>query len=126
MMRLESDLFALCNAAIDGRLQDETIAFSPKAALAVVMAAGGYPGEYKKGEVISGLDDVSAAKVFHAGTAVSDNEVVTSGGRILAVTALGDSITEAQRIAYEETARIRFKDSYQRSDIGYRAVARER
>ncbi len=91
------------------------------------MAAGGYPDGYEKGDAISGLDDADSdtVKVFHAGTAEKDGQVVTSGGRVLCVTALGDSVADAQRHAYEAVAKITWRDAYHRTDIGYRAVARE-
>src|SRR5690606_19437976 len=95
----------------------------------VVMAAGGYPDTYAKGDVISGLDEAARqehCKVFHAGTAPRDGAVVTNGGRVLCVTALGDTASEAQRRAYACAERIQWNDAYFRRDIGYRAVAREK
>jgi phosphoribosylamine--glycine ligase len=99
MMRLQSDLVTLCNAALDGELDSATVDWDSRAAVGVVMAAGGYPASYRKGDVISGLDvaDSDSAKVFHAGTAMKDGEVVTSGGRVLCATALGNSVAEAQK-----------------------------
>ncbi len=127
MLRLRSDLVAHCLAALNGRLDDETADWDPRASLGVVLAAGGYPGDYPKGDVISGLPDSddATAKVFHAGTALRDGQVVTSGGRVLCATALGDSVAEAQRRAYELADHIRWQGLYRRNDIGYRAVARE-
>ncbi|HAK51020.1 MAG TPA: phosphoribosylamine--glycine ligase, partial [Gammaproteobacteria bacterium] len=125
MMRLESDLVELCIAAIDGELADKQISFSDDTALTVVMAAGGYPGDYRKGDVITGLDSNMDGKVFHAGTALEGGGVVTNGGRILGVTTLGTSVGEAQRKAYEITEQIDFNDKYCRLDIGYLAIARE-
>ena len=127
MLRMKSDLAALCNAALDDKLSDMTIEFSPQSALTVVLAAGGYPLDYKKGDVISGLTSVAASdsKVFHAGTTMKDSQVVTNGGRVLGVTALGDSVAEAQAKAYQIVADIDWQDIYYRNDIGYRAVARE-
>jgi phosphoribosylamine--glycine ligase len=95
--------------------------------LGVVLAAGGYPASYSKGDVINGLPDSDApdAKVFHAGTSESDGKVVTSGGRVLCVTALGETVSAAQRRAYELVKQIDWKGVYYRTDIGYRAVARE-
>jgi phosphoribosylamine--glycine ligase len=94
--------------------------------IGVVLAAGGYPGTVRKGDVIGGLDDDNRdTKVFHAGTASRDGDVVTAGGRVLCVTALGDSVRSAQRLAYERAARIHFEQMQYRRDIGYRAVARE-
>lgn len=125
MLRLKSDLVALCLAAIDGKLAGESLEFDEQVALAVVMAAGGYPGSYSKGDEITGLDSVKNGKVFHAGTRRADGKILTSGGRVLAVTAMGDSVGEAQQAAYEMIKGIHFKDAYYRTDIGYRAVARE-
>jgi phosphoribosylamine--glycine ligase len=127
MLRMRSDLVAHCLAALDGKLDDETAQWDERASLGVVLAAGGYPGDYAKGHAIGGLpeQDSSDAKVFHAGTALRDGQVVTSGGRVLCATALGDSVAEAQRRAYELAGDIHWQDLYYRRDIGYRAVARE-
>ena len=90
------------------------------------MAAGGYPGDIRKGDVIHGLgQEGQDAKVFHAGTALQDDQVVTSGGRVLCATGLGVSVLEAQTAAYAEVAKIQWTGEYHRNDIGYRAVARE-
>ncbi|MCH8543938.1 MAG: phosphoribosylamine--glycine ligase [Alcanivorax sp.] len=128
MMRLQSDLAALCLAALDARLDQVEAAWDPRPALGVVLAAGGYPDAYRKGDVISGLDgtDTADLKVFHAGTAERDGDVVTQGGRVLCVTALGDTVASAQARAYDGVRRIHWDDHYYRSDIGYRAIARER
>jgi phosphoribosylamine--glycine ligase len=128
MLRMRSDLVAHCLAALDGRLDAEHAEWDPRAALGVVLAAGGYPGDYRKGDAIGGLDglDFADAKVFHAGTAERDGRVVTSGGRVLCATALGGSVGEAQRRAYALVDRIRWDGMICRRDIGYRAVARER
>jgi phosphoribosylamine--glycine ligase len=127
MLRMQSDLVAHCLAAMDGKLDQETARWDGRASLGVVLAAGGYPGSYGKGAVINGLPqgEEEGEKVFHAGTAEQDGRVVTSGGRVLCATALGDSVSEAQRRAYELAKRIDWDDVYYRSDIGYRAVARE-
>jgi phosphoribosylamine--glycine ligase len=128
MMRLKSDLVTLCEAAVKGRLSEHSIAFDARPALGVVMAAGGYPGSYRKGDVISGLPAADAAnvKVFHAGTALSDGALRTSGGRVLCVTALGNTVADAQTKAYQCLKRITWDGVQYRNDIGYRAVARER
>lgn len=129
MMRLQSDLPALCLAAIDGKLEGKTTEWDSRAALGVVLAAGGYPESYPKGDVISGLDSVDSSdmKVFHAGTANNDNgDVVTNGGRVLCVTALGENVTEAQKRAYEGVELINWDKVYYRTDIGHRAIAREK
>ncbi len=128
LMRLRSDLVALCQAALRGELDTVAADWDPRAALGVVMAAAGYPGPYRKGDVIRGLDRVRGEdlKVFHAGTVLRDGEVVTAGGRVLCVTALGHSVAEAQRRAYEAVARIHWEGAYYRRDIGHRALARER
>jgi phosphoribosylamine--glycine ligase len=128
LMRLESDLVELCVAALDGQLDRMSARWDPRAALGVVMAAGGYPDAYEKGRVISGLDGagrIADCKVFHAGTRLQDSEVVTSGGRVLCVTALGKTVSEAQALAYEAVAEISWQDAYYRRDIGHRAIARE-
>ncbi|MDA0272753.1 MAG: phosphoribosylamine--glycine ligase, partial [Proteobacteria bacterium] len=91
----------------------------------VVMASGGYPGSYENGKVISGLADVKGAKVFHAGTSMKDGEVVTNGGRVLGITALGSTVLEANKNAYAAVNQISFEGAEFRTDIGYRAIARE-
>jgi len=128
MMRLQSDLAALCLAALDGKLDQTEIQWDPRPSLGVVMAAGGYPDSYDKGDVIDGLDqaDSDTVKVFHAGTAEKDGQVVTSGGRVLCVTGVGDTVSEAQANAYSGVKQITWRDAYHRTDIGYRAVAREK
>ena len=128
MLRLQSDLVELCEAAIDTRLDQVTADWDPRASLGVVLAAGGYPASYDKGDVINGLDAVmeEGVKVFHAGTAARDGEVVTSGGRVLCVCALGNDVAEAQRRAYQAVDRISWKGMYCRRDIGHRAIARMR
>tara|TARA_A100001391_G_scaffold169637_1_gene130553 strand:- start:5894 stop:7180 length:1287 start_codon:yes stop_codon:yes gene_type:complete len=127
MMRLRSDLAALCLAALDGALDQVEADWDPRPTLGVVMAAGGYPDSYDKGDEIHGLDDADSdtVKVFHAGTSGADGKVLTSGGRVLCVTALGDSVADAQKHAYQGVARISWRGAYHRTDIGYRAVARE-
>jgi len=127
MMRLQSDLVTLCNAALDGELDKATVEWDSRAAVGVVMAAGGYPASYRKGDVISGLDVANSdgAKVFQAGTSMNNGEVVTSGGRVLCATALGNSVAEAQKAAYETVAKVSWDEAYFRTDIAYRAVARE-
>ena len=127
MLRLKSDLAELCAAAIDGRLDTVSAEWDPRPALGVVLAAGGYPGDYAKGAPISGLDegDSEDVKVFHAGTAERDGQVVTAGGRVLCVAALGDTVGEAQRRAYARVADIHWDGVYYRKDIGHRAIARE-
>ncbi len=125
MSRLETDLPALIEAALDGRLSEEHITFDPRPAITVVMASGGYPGSYEKGKKIEGLDLVKGARVFHAGTSLIEGDVVTNGGRVLGVTALGATVAEAQKQAYEAVNQISFEQAEYRSDIGYRAIARE-
>jgi phosphoribosylamine--glycine ligase len=127
MARLKSDLAALCKATLDGDLGSQSAAWDPRAAIGVVMAAGGYPGSYEKGKPISGLDSVRGGDqlVFHAGTAQSDDAIVTSGGRVLCVVGLGDSVGAAARTAYDAVTKIRWDDVYFRTDIGHRAITRE-
>jgi phosphoribosylamine--glycine ligase len=127
LMRLRSDLVQLVEAALDQQLDQVTADWDPRPALGVVMAAAGYPGAYSKGSVISGLPaDAEDCKVFHAGTAMREGEVVTSGGRVLCVTALGANVTEAQGRAYKTVHAIHWDGAWYRNDIGYRAIARER
>ncbi len=132
MMRLKSDLFELCMATVTDKLDSALVEWSTDISLGVVMAAGGYPQQYDKGDLILGLDAVDdpGVKVFHAGTALKNNEnskdyIVTNGGRVLCVTALGDSIAEAQQKAYGSVKKINWKNVQYRSDIGYRAVNRD-
>jgi phosphoribosylamine--glycine ligase len=128
-MRLQSDLVALCLAALDGRLGEMSAAWDPRAALGVVMAAGGYPDAYEKGQVIQGLEaaaQVPDTKVFHAGTRLVGDQTLTSGGRVLCVTALGETVGEAQAHAYSAVDLINWPGGFCRRDIGHRAIARER
>ena len=127
MLRMKSDLVAHCLAALEGKLDEEEAEWESRAALGVVLAAGGYPGEYRTGDVIEGLpeEEPEGTKIFHAGTALKDGKVVTAGGRVLCVTALGETVTEAQKRAYELADRIHWEGVYYRRDIGYRAVQRE-
>ena len=127
MMRLRSDLVTLIEAALDGKLDQATIEWDPRASLGVVLAAGGYPENYRKGDVISGLDADTGAdcKVFHAGTAERDGQVVTSGGRVLCAVCLGETVSEAQRKTYALVSGVDWPDCFYRKDIGYRAIARE-
>lgn len=128
LLRLRSDLIGLCSAALEGGLSGARADWDDRASLGVVMAAGGYPESYRKGDPISGLPETESGdlKVFHAGTALRDGRVVTAGGRILCVTALGATVEEAQSRAYEQARRISWDGAYFRTDIGHRAVARER
>ena len=126
MLRMKSDMVAHCLAALEGKLDSETADWDERASLGVVLAAGGYPAGYEKGHVIS-LPEQAAdnGKVFHAGTKLSDGNVVTAGGRVLCATALGNSVAEAQANAYNLANQIHWQDAFFRKDIGYRAVARE-
>ena len=125
MMRLKSDLREIVDAAIDGRLDKVEAEWDRRVALGVVMAAGGYPESPRRGDVIHGLDrDPEDGHVFHAGTADADGQVVTAGGRVLCVTALGDTVRLAQKRAYELLEPIRFDGMQHRSDIGHRAIRR--
>ncbi len=129
MLRMQSDLVELCLAACRGKLDEQTSRWDPRASLGVVMAAGGYPGNYRTGDEIHGLplEETEGGKVFQAGTELSDDDrVLTSGGRVLCVTALGDTVADAQRNAYALMKDIHWEGSFSRSDIGYRAIARER
>jgi len=128
MMRLRSDLVAICKATLDGTLRTQTAEWDSRASLGVVLAAGGYPESYAKGRVISGLDsaDSDTQKVFHAGTTTEGDKVLTSGGRVLCVVGLGDTVRQAAANSYEAVDRITWDDVYHRRDIGHRAIARER
>ena len=126
MMRLQSDLLQACQAAVAGRLAESQLHFDPRVALGVVMAAGGYPQQYDRGDVISGLDkELADTKIFHAGTRMQDGEVVTEGGRVLCVVGLGDNVALAQARAYERVDLIGWRNRYFRKDIGHRAIERE-
>ncbi len=123
MMRLKSDLVELCNKALDRQLQGATAEWDPRPALGVVMAAGGYPDSYNTGDIITGLPaELPDLKVFHAGTKERNGKIVTNGGRVLCVTALGNTIAEAQQHAYEAVGKIHWDNAYYRTDIGYRAI----
>jgi len=125
LMRLQSDLVELLDAALDERLAGVAAQWDPRVALGVVMAAGGYPFAYRSGDAIDGLEHDSAhTRVFHAGTALVDSRVSTSGGRVLCVCALGDDVAQAQARAYARVAQIRWPGAYYRRDIGHRAIAR--
>lgn len=127
MMRLKSDLTQLCDAAIDQRLNTVHAEWDERPALGVVMAAGGYPDEYRKGDAIHGLptNELGDRKVFHAGTTDNAGQVVTNGGRVLCATALGNTVLDAQKNAYALASQISWEGVFYRTDIGYRAIARE-
>ena len=127
LMRLQCDLVALCRAALAGDLRGVDLQWDTRAAVGVVMAAGGYPLAYASGHAIAGLDDtLGNTKVFHAGTALAGGRVVTAGGRVLCVTALGDSVSAARALAYDRVDGIAWKDAYYRKDIAFRAIDREK
>ena len=127
MLRLRSDLVKLCLAAIEGELDEVDVDWDERASIGVVLAAGGYPDAYRKGDLIEGIHaaDDKHCKVFHAGTQVSNGHVVTAGGRVLCVCALGETVAEARQQVYRCIGRIKWPDMYYRTDIGYRAIARE-
>ncbi|MCC4263307.1 phosphoribosylamine--glycine ligase [Oceanimonas baumannii] len=126
MLRLKSDLVELCLAGCKGELNTVTAEFDERAAVGVVLAAGGYPGAYRQGDVITGIPaEANGAKVFHAGTQFKGDEVVTAGGRVLCATALGESVSQAQQKAYELTRQIQWDDVFFRNDIAWRAIERE-
>ncbi len=129
MVRLESSLVLLVEAALAKALDKVEATWDPRPTVGVVLAAGGYPGDYAKGDVIEGLDEAAAldGKVFHAGTALDTaNRIVTAGGRVLCATAIGASVADAQQQAYRLAEKIRWSGMFYRHDIGYRAIARER
>lgn len=126
MLRLQSDLVALCNAALDKKLDSTTANWDDRASVGVVLAAGGYPADYSKGETITGIPaGTDSEKVFHAGTQMDNGKVITSGGRVLCATALGNTVTEAQEKAYQQAKQIEWNGVFYRNDIAYRAIARE-
>lgn len=127
IMRLESDLVELCLAAVEGKLDEAQAKWDPRPALGVVMAAANYPDTPQTGDAISGLDkaDSNIVKTFHAGTKLEGDQVVTSGGRVLCVTALGETVKAAQQNAYQAIENIHWDGCYYRRDIGYRAIERE-
>ncbi|MEK9495381.1 phosphoribosylamine--glycine ligase [Photorhabdus sp. P32] len=126
MMRMRSDLVELCLAGAKGELAGKTSHWDERPALGVVLAAGGYPADYRKGDIIHGLpqQENESSKVFHAGTAMQGNDVVTAGGRVLCATALGETIIDAQRNAYQQAEEIEWNSCFYRKDIGYRAINR--
>ncbi|MEF1312166.1 phosphoribosylamine--glycine ligase [Vibrio mytili] len=128
MMRMQSDLVELCLAAVDKKLDQIESKWDPRASIGVVLAAGGYPAAYNKGDIISGLPqaEVEGEKIFHAGTENKEGHVVTNGGRVLCATALGNSVSEAQQRAYKLAQQISWDGMFHRNDIGYRAIAREK
>ncbi|MBD2858638.1 phosphoribosylamine--glycine ligase [Spongiibacter sp. KMU-158] len=126
MLRLQSDLVALCQAALAGELDRASAEWDSRPAVGVVMAAGGYPGDYAKGQEIRGIPaETEASKVFHAGTKLDGDKLLSAGGRVLCVTALGESVSAAQQLAYKNLHQIEWQDAYYRNDIAYRAIARE-
>ena len=127
ILRLDSDLVELCLAALGGRLDEVNAAWNPRPALGVVMAAGGYPGDYRKGDVIHGLPGGAAegTKVFQAGTRLHEGQTLTSGGRVLCVCALGENVAEAQRKAYQIVDTLHWEGVYFRRDIGHKAIGRK-
>ena len=128
MMRLISDLVYLCDMALEGKLDQVEAQWDERASLGVVLAAGGYPDSYNKGDQIFGLPEIEQddSKVFHAGTSLDGERVKTNGGRVLCAVALGSTVAEAQSKAYDLVKQINWNNVYYRDDIGYRAVARER
>jgi phosphoribosylamine--glycine ligase len=127
MLRMRSDLVELCLAACAGKLDQVEAIYDPRVAIGVVLAAGGYPGDYQQGKPISGLpvEEASGEKVFHAGSQLEGDTVVTAGGRVLCATALGHSVAEAQKRAYQLAGRIKWDGVFYRHDIGWRAIERE-
>ena len=127
LIRLRSDLAALCLSAFDGSLESIEIEWDPRASLGVVMASDGYPESYRKGDPITGLDNILGenSKVFHAGTTLDEKNIVTNGGRVLCAVALGKNVTEAAANAYDITEKIDWEGAFYRHDIGYRAIKRE-
>lgn len=126
MLRLQSDLVTLCLEACEGKLDSSEIAFDSRPAVGVVLAAAGYPGNYPKGDQITGIPAATdVSKTFHAGTKLDGDKVVTAGGRVLCATAMGASVTDAQKAAYEVVNEIKWQGVEFRTDIAYRAIERE-
>ncbi|WP_027856341.1 phosphoribosylamine--glycine ligase [Marinobacterium jannaschii] len=126
MLRLKSSLSQLCLAALEQKLDQTSIEWDSRRSVGVVMAAGGYPGSYAKGaEITAPAECPEGTKIFHAGTKLEDGKVVTAGGRVLCVTALGDTVTEAQQRAYDLVKQVNWDGAFYRNDIAYRAIARE-
>ena len=127
MMRLKSDLADICNKACEGKLENQTLDWDSRKAVGIVMAAKGYPNDYKKGGKIKNLPiEHDGFKVFHAGTEYVDGDIKSNGGRVLCITALGDSVQSAQKKVYSKLSSIKWDDSFYRKDIGYRAIEREK
>jgi len=127
LVRLKSDLLQVCLAVCDGNLEDVTLQWDERPAVCVVMASGGYPGDYQKGKKITGLEEAEQLKdiiVFHAGTKSKDSDIVTDGGRVLGVTALGQTIADAKARAYQAVEKIKFEGAYYRRDIADKAIKR--
>ena len=125
LMRLDSDLVDLIEAGVDGTLDQVGADWTDKAAVGVVLASAGYPESSSKGDVITGLDALpEGVKAFHAGTAEADGQIVTNGGRVLCITALGETVEAAQRAAYAGVDRVHFEGGFCRRDIGWRAIGR--
>jgi phosphoribosylamine--glycine ligase len=128
LMRLQSDLIEVMEAVIDGRLSEIELKIDPRPAVCVVMASGGYPGSYEKGHGINGLAEAGAidgVQVFHAGTAFQEDRIVNAGGRVLGITAIGEDLSAAIKLAYQGVARISWRDSFYRTDIGRKALHRD-
>ena len=126
VMRLKSDLLEAMVAVAEHRLDEVTLEWDTRPAVCVVMSSGGYPGDYEKGHEITGIGAAEAlgdVKVFHAGTAIADGKLVTNGGRVLGVTALGNTVADAQKRAYEAVEKIHWQDCYSRSDIASKAIS---
>jgi len=129
LIRLKSDLLEVCVAACDGKLDEITLEWDERSAVCVVMASGGYPGDYEKGKVITGLEEAEQVEdvvVFHAGTARQNGQIVTAGGRVLGVTALGEETAQAKAKAYDTVDKIKFEGAYCRRDIADKAIKRRR
>jgi phosphoribosylamine--glycine ligase len=129
LMRLKSDLLQVCLAVCKGTLEDVTLRWDPRPAVCVVMASGGYPDNYQKGKKITGLDEAEQIQdviVFHAGTKTQNGDIVTDGGRVLGVTALGQTIADAKIRAYQAVEKIKFEGAYYRRDIAGKAIKKRK
>lgn len=123
LMRLQSNIVTLCQTALAEKLSDFSIQWDPRPALDVILAADGYPNHYDNGFIINGLDaELPDCKVFHAGTALQNDQVVTNGGRVLCVTAIAEDLPTAQKLAYQQVAKIHWQGMYCRTDIGFKGI----
>jgi phosphoribosylamine--glycine ligase len=119
MLRIESDFVDLLEGVVDGNLNEKVLVADPRSAVTVMLVSGGYPGDYEKGKVISGLDKTENSILFHAGTTTADGQVVTNGGRVIAISSYGNNKEEALATSFANAQRVDFEGKYFRKDIGF-------